>query len=107
MHRVNSRVLAGLASAWNKFGVRNVLKISNHYVSKIASALLLIEIGILIASAYLAAAVRFSGDTGFFRTDDHQFFPSAMASRHPGASATTTALPVAAASMTTFGRPSR
>ncbi len=79
MHRVNSRVLAGLASAWNKFGVRNVLKISNHYVSKIASALLLIEIGILIASAYLAAAVRFSGDTGFFRTDDHQFFPSAMA----------------------------
>jgi sugar transferase (PEP-CTERM system associated) len=68
-----------VAGAWNKFGVRAVLKISNHYVSKIASALLIIEIGILIASAYLAAAIRFPGDSGFFRTDDQQFLPSAMA----------------------------
>jgi sugar transferase (PEP-CTERM system associated) len=55
-----------------------VLKISNHYVSKIASALLLIEIGILIASAYLAAAIRLPG-ASFLRTEDQQFLPSAMA----------------------------
>ncbi|MBK4734316.1 TIGR03013 family XrtA/PEP-CTERM system glycosyltransferase [Noviherbaspirillum pedocola] len=55
-----------------------MLKISNHYVSKIASALLLLEIGILIASAYLAAAIRLPG-AGFLRAEDQQFFPSAIA----------------------------
>ena len=49
-----------------------MLKIANHYVSKIASLLLLIEISIFIASAYLAPSIRFF-DTGEFLVpgDEH------------------------------------
>jgi sugar transferase (PEP-CTERM system associated) len=47
-----------------------VIRIFNHYVSKMAFILLLLELLMLLASASLASAVWFSGTSGHFRADN-------------------------------------
>jgi sugar transferase (PEP-CTERM system associated) len=57
-----------------------VLKISNHYVSKIVFVLLFVELLVLLGAAYAGAAVRFldgGGDTALPHLD--HFFTSALA----------------------------
>ena len=57
-----------------------MLKISNHYVSKIVFVLLFVEVLVLVGAAYAGAAVRFIGleDGGAVPGIDH-FFTSALA----------------------------
>ena len=57
-----------------------MLKISNHYVSKIVFSLLFVEVLVLVGAAYAGAAVRFM-DLGESTTGPHleHFFLSAMA----------------------------
>jgi sugar transferase (PEP-CTERM system associated) len=56
-----------------------VLRISNHYVSKIAFVLLFVEVLVLVGAAYAGAAVRFlDGTEAVLPRFDH-FFTSAMA----------------------------
>ena len=57
-----------------------MLKISNHYVSKIVFFLLFVEVLVLVGAAYAGAAVRFLGleEGGAVPGIDH-FFTSALA----------------------------
>jgi sugar transferase (PEP-CTERM system associated) len=55
-----------------------VLRISNHYVSKIVFVLLFVEVLVLLGAAYAGAAVRFLDGDGGLPPLDH-FFTSAMA----------------------------
>ena len=56
-----------------------MLRISNHFVSKMVSVLLLIEILILLASVYLGAAFRFMDGTFPFVHKFENFLMSAFA----------------------------
>ncbi|HJV76305.1 MAG TPA: TIGR03013 family XrtA/PEP-CTERM system glycosyltransferase [Noviherbaspirillum sp.] len=56
-----------------------MVKIFNHYVSKLVSALLLIEIFLLIASMYLGRAVRFLDSSRLPPDQFENFFASASA----------------------------
>ncbi len=56
-----------------------MLRISNHFVSKMVSVLLLIEVFILLASAYLGAAFRFMDGALPFSHKFENFFMSAAA----------------------------
>src|SRR4051812_7751586 len=56
-----------------------MLRISNHFVSKLVSALLLIEVLVLLASAYLGAAFRFMDGTLPFSPKFGNFSWSALA----------------------------
>jgi len=55
-----------------------VLKIANHYVSKIAFALLLVEIAIFIASAYLAPSIRFLSSQELGLSANEYYFSTAL-----------------------------
>ncbi len=55
-----------------------MLRISNHFVSKMVSVLLLIEVLILLASAYLGAAFRFMDGTVLFTHKFENFLMSAF-----------------------------
>jgi sugar transferase (PEP-CTERM system associated) len=81
-HQLNRcKVLVGscrLAKWRNKFGV-SVLRIFNHSVSKVVSSLFIIELLVLLASAYLGAALRFL-DGGYpFAPRHEHFFMTAFA----------------------------
>lgn len=57
-----------------------MLRISNHYVSKIVFVLLFVELLVLMGSAYAGAAVRHLGAGEIFTPDHlHHFFTSAIA----------------------------
>jgi sugar transferase (PEP-CTERM system associated) len=55
-----------------------MLRISNHFVSKMISILLLLEIAILITSAYLGALIRFFDGTHLVSPEVDNFFSSAV-----------------------------
>lgn len=56
-----------------------MLRIANHYVSKIVFFLLLTEIGILVASVYVGEAIRFLDGKFPFSLQNSNFLPSAIA----------------------------
>ena len=58
-----------------------MLRISNHYVSKIVFVLLFVEVLVLLGAAYIGAAVRFMelGQNASLPNLDHHFFTSAIA----------------------------
>src|SRR4030081_1751171 len=56
-----------------------MLRIANHFVSKMVSVLILLELFILLASAYLGAAFRFMDGTLPFSPKFENFFLSALA----------------------------
>jgi sugar transferase (PEP-CTERM system associated) len=55
-----------------------MLRISNHFVSKMVSILFLLEIAILITSAYLGALIRFFDGTHLVFPEVNNFFSSAV-----------------------------
>lgn len=56
-----------------------MVKIFNHYVSKLVSALLLMELSLLIASVYLARILRLLGESEAVSGRFVNFFPSSIA----------------------------